>query len=278
MNSSKNPPVELVQAAGFNIWRQHQVSPTTVAHSHTDIEGFFLFDGSITYTLNGRSVDVSSGQLVWFWGGFPHQVLRSNQVDGVWITLPLEQWFSWALPTHITENLFNGKFVTIPKETFTKKTFTRWVDDIKSKSPERDQAALLEIHAGLLRLASEGTILPSRGIQRGSRSLEKTLVWIHRNYRENITTEQMASAAGLHPKYLMRMFRAQLGMTLWEYITQQRIAYAQRLLLSTECTTLDAAYEAGFQSLAPFYLAFKKQTQGQTPSQFRRIKMRGPMA
>jgi len=265
-------PVCLRDAAGFHIWRQQVVDTMGFAHSHADIEGLFLLEGAITYAIGGRSVTVPAGQLVWFWGGFPHQVLSSDHVDGVWITLPLEQWFAWKLPAEITESLFHGNFVAGPGEEFTAATLLRWAADIQTGRKERKEAALLEIHAGVLRFASSGSALPLRDIELGSRSLEKALVWIHRHYRENITSEQVADAVGVHPKYLMRMFRNQLSITLWEYVTQQRLAHAQRMLLSTDCTVLDAALAAGFQSPAPFYQAFRKQMPGQTPSGFRRKK------
>jgi len=270
MSRQEKIPVYLRNAAGFHIWRQKGVVRMGFAHSHTDIEGVFLFEGKLSYFLGGKDVTVPVGQLALFWGGFPHQVLRADRVDGVWITLPLELWFAWKLPVTITESLFQGNFTVLSAKVFAPATLLRWQGDIHSGRPERKEAALLEIHAGILRVANAGTPLPTREMQIGSRSMEKALIWIHRHYREKITAEQVAAVAGIHPKHLMRMFRRQLGTTLWDYVTQQRLAHALRLLLSGDDTILSVALEAGFQSLPPFYQAFRKQIPGQTPAGFRK--------
>ena len=43
---------------------------------------------------------------------------------------------------------------------------------------------------------------------------------------------------------------------------------AKRLLLETDLSVIDVAYESGFNSKSTFYTEFKKQT-GHTPGQFR---------
>ena len=79
---------------------------------------------------------------------------------------------------------------------------------------------------------------------------------------------EIAEALGFHPNYLMRLFRRVSGMTLLEYIAQQRVALAQRLLATTSLKVIDVAMESGFGSVCRFHTVFARLC-GTTPRQYR---------
>ena len=82
--------------------------------------------------------------------------------------------------------------------------------------------------------------------------------------------QAIASHAGLHPKYLMRVFKKLCGVSVWEYLTRLRVSHAQRLLITSDMKVLDVAMESGFSSVAPFYAAFAAHTRGIRPLRYRR--------
>jgi len=63
---------------------------------------------------------------------------------------------------------------------------------------------------------------------------------------------------------------------LLEYIAQQRVAYAQRLLATTSLKVIDVAMESGFGSACRFYCVFARLC-GTTPRQYR-ARLREPGA
>ena len=69
--------------------------------------------------------------------------------------------------------------------------------------------------------------------------------------------------------HVMRQFRKVTGMSVLDYITQQRVSCAQRLLATTDMKLLDIAAEAGFRSTARFYPCFKRLV-GESPARYRR--------
>lgn len=99
--------------------------------------------------------------------------------------------------------------------------------------------------------------------------MEGILEFLAANYREALTVGDIAKAARLHPKYLLALFRGACRMTLWEYVVRLRLAHAQRLLLTTDRTVADIAFDAGFNSLSAFYEAFRKYVPAGTPAAFR---------
>ena len=94
------------------------------------------------------------------------------------------------------------------------------------------------------------------------------------NYRQPVGTAEIARAAHLHPNYAMTLFRRRTGLTLLGYLTLQRVAHAQRRLLTTDDAVHTIALESGFGSIGRFYDAFKKQT-GSSPRRFRESALRG---
>jgi AraC-like DNA-binding protein len=93
--------------------------------------------------------------------------------------------------------------------------------------------------------------------------------YIAQNYREPLTSHSIAEANGLHPNYEMNLFRHAFGTTMTTFITQHRISDAQRLLATTDDAILDAALDAGFQSLSRFNEAFKAAC-GCSPREYRK--------
>ncbi len=84
----------------------------------------------------------------------------------------------------------------------------------------------------------------------------------------------IASTVNLHPNYAMQLFRTYTGRTIVSYLNQYRIAHAQQLLLTTDKSVIDIAYESGFNSLSRFYAVFRK-TCRLSPARYRQTVGRG---
>ena len=90
--------------------------------------------------------------------------------------------------------------------------------------------------------------------------IEQTLEYIKQNLTANLTLESMAKAACFNPIYFHKLFKSSTGRTLHEYVEDQRIQKSIHLLLSTNMTLTQIAYECGFSSQSYFSYAFKRHT------------------
>jgi len=79
---------------------------------------------------------------------------------------------------------------------------------------------------------------------------------------------QVARAVNTSEKRLAHAFRSQLGISMAEFIRQERLRCAARLLRETTLSITQVAEELGYSSSANFATAFRMHT-GQTPSNFR---------
>ncbi len=104
--------------------------------------------------------------------------------------------------------------------------------------------------------------------------VELMLRFIGEHALEDISTDDVGRAAGLHPNYAMNVFKRGVGMTINQAIIRHRLDTAQSLLISTDMQVTEVAYDSGFSSLSAFYEAFHKRF-GEKPVQYRKRMRQG---
>lgn len=85
----------------------------------------------------------------------------------------------------------------------------------------------------------------------------------------NLSIKEIADNLQHNPDYVGRQFKAVLGMSVGEYILQQRILLAEQLLQESHQKITKIATQCGFSSIRHFLRQFQKE-RGMTPSELRR--------
>ena len=99
--------------------------------------------------------------------------------------------------------------------------------------------------------------------------IRKALDYIEEKYMFSISTEDIARAAGVHVGHLHRIFPAETGMRIGEYLTHLRIEKAKSLLMHTDIPSSSIATRIGISSQQYFCRMFKKET-GMSPQEYRK--------
>lgn len=99
--------------------------------------------------------------------------------------------------------------------------------------------------------------------------LDEVLHFLRENKVRQVTLDEAAHVAKMSPKSFCRFFKTNTGKTLIEYLHELRIGEACRLLLETDLSISEIAFDCGFQNLSNFNRRFRhlKET---TPREFRR--------
>lgn len=84
-----------------------------------------------------------------------------------------------------------------------------------------------------------------------------------------VRIDELATALALSPDHLMRLFRRRTGLSIHEYVLQQRVARAQAELEAGQVPVLDVGLQVGFESPSSFYAAFGRIA-GMPPGEYRR--------
>jgi AraC family transcriptional regulator len=135
-----------------------------------------------------------------------------------------------------------------------------------------DQASDLAFEELVFGLLSEAT--RSRANTREQRFpfwLRRVRDYLHDNFSEPITIEEIARTAGVHPTHLSRVFRQKLGYTIGSYVRRLRVDFACRELLESDRSLSDIAAAAGFTDQSHFNKIFKERFKI-TPYEYRGLR------
>lgn len=91
---------------------------------------------------------------------------------------------------------------------------------------------------------------------------------IRRNYRDPVSIEQLAQAAGLSKRQLERKFRTVLGVTPQEFLIKTRVLAACHALRGSDAPLASIATDCGFYDQSSFTEHFRRRV-GLTPRAFR---------
>lgn len=92
--------------------------------------------------------------------------------------------------------------------------------------------------------------------------------YIQAHLSESMTRGEIAAAAYLSPDYLSHLFKVETGRTLSEYIMNQRMQQAQKLLRGTDMPVFNIALAVGYANL-PYFSKLFRRCIGVTPTQYR---------
>ena len=99
------------------------------------------------------------------------------------------------------------------------------------------------------------------------KSIDKIIKYIKLNLTDNLSLESVAKVAGFSPIHFHNTLKSATGMTLRDFVEEQRIKRAANLLVSTDKTLTEIAYECGFSSQSYFSFAFKRKMK-MTPREY----------
>lgn len=97
--------------------------------------------------------------------------------------------------------------------------------------------------------------------------------WIFRNLDRRFSVSDVAEAASISTRHLLRAFRQEHRITIQEYVRQKRVQEAARLLATTDLPIKEIAAQVGIPDLHQFNKTMRDET-GSSPRAFRLLGSR----
>ncbi len=101
--------------------------------------------------------------------------------------------------------------------------------------------------------------------------IQKAKEYIHNNYQDNLTLNDVATHVFLSENYFSTLFSQKTGTTFRNYLRSFRIEKAKELLITTNLRIYEVAQQTGYNEHSHFVRAFKAIT-GQSPGDYRQMK------
>lgn len=144
----------------------------------------------------------------------------------------------------------------------------RLMDVLHSENTEDASAQALCYAIQLLLLVSNCTKVNHKSIAEIPQKVLDIKHYVDHNFQTLNTTAEIAAHFFYSREYVSRIFRQHFNINLSEYLINQRISYAQRLLEQGNSVSFSCR-EAGFKSSSTFINAFRLRVK-MTPAEYKR--------
>lgn len=92
-----------------------------------------------------------------------------------------------------------------------------------------------------------------------NKNIWNIIYYIHRNYHQDITLQQLSDKFSVSTAYLSTSFKKYLGENFLSFLNDIRVKHACALLASSEMQITDIALEVGFNSYGSFSRVFRQK-------------------
>ena len=255
------------------------------AHWHKYIELLYFERGSANIYLNGKLYEAQKEDLVIINSREAHHI-ETNDIDTCYIVIQFDPDMLHMSSTVFTLKYilpFSGSDKTYPrlfkKEDINQTDIKKRVQYIYDEIVNEEYAYEFAVQANIIMLFLD--IVRSWhkigiDIQDDTFLKDKDLVWLNKamtfiedNYNETITARQTARICLMSYNYFTTRFKQLLGRSFSSYLNHVRLREAEYLLLSTDKSVTDIAYECGFSSTSYFISMFSK-FKNVTPQNYRK--------
>ena len=246
-------------------------------HWHKEWELIYVTRGKMEFIINGEEYSASEGDILLMRGGILHSA-SSDSCSYECLNFGLHELVLNVLSAREQFRLFYRN-IYVPQTLYTAKD-----EPIRSIVKELFSAFNSNCSDSFRRLATLGNI--SRlfayileneyytentdgisGTTDKINLLKPVLEYIEAHFAEDIKLHKLAEIIGMNSNYFCRFFHSLTQQTPMNYVNHYRIEQATNMLLATNMSVTEIAFQCGFNDAGYFIKNFKK-IKGCTPKQF----------
>ena len=236
---------------------------------HENIELLCFVKGTADVSLNERHITVEAGDTVIVNSNYLHSITSDNELH--YYCLIIDR--SFCLANYFDTNLIAFEEVIRDKEISEKMALLakEYENPNEPYSLQVIRSLVLDIATRICRSFSRSERLPETESHLLS-CIKQALGYIHTNYKENISLDEIAELVGLSKYYFAREFRRVTGYTLIAYTNLIRCERAKKLLVENRLSIGVIGEECGFSNQSYFTKIFTAYT-GRRPGEYRKSKI-----
>ncbi|TMV43042.1 AraC family transcriptional regulator [Paenibacillus mesophilus] len=261
--------------------------PTTVLNYHSFVEFTYIIDGSGYQSINGTLHRMEPGTISLLPPYHIHQMTSDNGcvIRKYCCLFDMNILFGSPYASEWTEQLyqigaafpssvaFHGEEAVLMEALFARLLMEYCNPDLRGRNhmicSKLSEALLLFLRAAAA--AGDHEAKPNEQ-EEGNPLFWSALHYVHAHYTERLTLDMVAKHLHISESYVSRMFRERTGRSFLEYVHQLRIDSAASMLVTTDRTIMDIAFDTGFESPRTFYRVFK-EVRGQSPKEYRNANL-----
>ncbi len=272
---------KLLKKGQLVMLRPHPRFVVFPCHSHDFVEVMYVCSGSITHHIEGKSITVNEGELIFLAQNTKHEIAITGKDDIAVNFIMLPEFFDSPLAMLKHDNSPLKNFI---------------IESLKSHKENSGYIHFKVSHIKSVQNLVENLIITLMGDQKNRYSISgytmgllflqlvnctdmmsyradednviiRVLEYIDENYREGSLTE-LANNLGWDYIRLSREIRRKTGKTYTENVQERRLSQACFMLKNTDMNVLEIAEYVGYDNISYFHRIFYK-SYGMTPRKYR---------
>lgn len=214
-----------------------------------------VLKGCLTYTIGDKTYDVCDGDMIFMPPGTTY--VRKDSLENA-------DYISFNFHTNGTINLPIFLKDAVHSETM---MLISAFDRINSRSYQDNKEKNSHILACIL------SVLEDRAKTHNLNAITlKIIKYIHSNLDKKITLGDIGALTFFSPIYCDTVFKRDMGKSIIDYLLDERIEYAKKLLLDDSLGLSQIAARVGFADYNYFSRVFKTRS-GISPSKYRNMAL-----
>ncbi len=251
-------------------------------HWHDELQLCLVTRGTVSFNVDDETLVLPTGQGLFINKGQLHRASDAEQKDSAYICLDFHSHLISGFEGGLIDRDYVAPYINNAAIPYVVLTETvdwqkRVMDIIREIYDEHENHKAnneIDITIDLLRIWREFVIYCFPGypsVVPGSDKLrcKQIISYIEAHYSERIVLTELAAQLNLSQGTCCRDFKEAMKCTIFEYIMNYRITESARLLLTTDESINEIAYQCGFSSASYFIGQFRKKT-GKTPAIYRK--------
>lgn len=241
----------------------------TASHYHEFYEIYYLESGERYHLMDEELYKVTAGQFIIF---KPYQLHHSYGEENMPFSRILIYFNEDSIESQEIKEMMNQMAGVYQYSSDKNAEFYQLLTQLLQEQEEEKEFYMSNMRSLLnqILVLLVRSKLQKRDIYNDNR-ITQVISYIHQNYRDKITTEELAKKFYISKWHLCREFKYYTHITIIQYINYTRIIEAQKLLLEGSKSITTISSEVGFDSMTHFERVFK-QIVGVTPTQFKTRK------
>lgn len=250
-------------------------------HWHEQLEVLYVLDGKLSVKCGYRHYICDQGDAIIINPCEPHRVdYHSGNPKFHCILIDPKLYESGILDLCELKYLMkmNGKSLVFNNLIRDNCNVTSILEVLFSECRAEEYAYEVAVKGNILRLLAElfrteisNTVTQNNNIstKSGFSLIEPVFNYIAEHYSEKITLTKLADICCVNASHLCRVFKKVTDKTIMDYLTEYRIGKAGVLLLTTDKSIGEIAYETGYTDSGHFSRSFKS-VYGISPIKFKK--------
>lgn len=245
-------------------------------HFHSEYQLFLVVNGTGTRFIGDHVSPFKKGDLVFTGPNLPH-LWRSDQeyfsgekeliTEGIVIYFPenfLGDDFLHKNEMYKIKHLFQKAQRGLEFHGGTAEKAIGIIQNLL-EAEDFDRVLTLLNLLNLFAKSSEYKVLASDGYSNSLKESEtdrmnRVHAYVMKNFRDKISLDEVAAIANMSPSSFSRYFKIHANKTFSDFLTEIRIGYSCKLLISQKIDVAQVCYDSGFNTLSNFNRQFKAFT------------------